>query len=127
MSWRNAAPSGRPNRCLWCGHRLRRRSKTEWERAEGFNPPTHCMGCSGPYEDVNGDWEPDPEGADRHFRCRECGVGGQCGAAKRRVVNRVPRYELPGDYGDGHFCGLRCGYQFGVALANAGHRQRMKS
>lgn len=25
-----------------------------------------------------------------------------------------------GDYGDNHFCGLRCGYQFGVRFANLG-------
>ena len=27
-----------------------------------------------------------------------------------------------GDYGDGHFCGLRCGYQFAVRLADLGRR-----
>lgn len=27
-----------------------------------------------------------------------------------------------GDYGDGHFCGPRCGYRFGVRLANLGSR-----
>lgn len=27
-----------------------------------------------------------------------------------------------GDYGDGHFCGLRCGYQFAVRLADLGKR-----
>lgn len=27
-----------------------------------------------------------------------------------------------GDYGDGHFCGLRCGYQFAVRFADLGRR-----
>lgn len=31
-------------------------------------------------------------------------------------------YSKPGDYGDGNFCGLRCGYMFGVRLADAGTR-----
>ena len=26
-----------------------------------------------------------------------------------------------GDYGDGHFCGLRCGYEFAVWFADKGH------
>jgi hypothetical protein len=33
-------------------------------------------------------------------------------------------HEKPGDYGDGHFCGLRCAYQFGVAMADPGRRLR---
>ncbi len=27
-----------------------------------------------------------------------------------------------GDYGDGKFCGLRCGYQFAIAMAGFGYR-----
>lgn len=27
-----------------------------------------------------------------------------------------------GDYGDGHFCGLRCAYQFAVRMARLGER-----
>ncbi|MEQ8719712.1 MAG: hypothetical protein RLO52_41160 [Sandaracinaceae bacterium] len=122
MSWRDANPTSHPNGCLWCGTRLRRPSTTEWASAEGFNPPTRCSGCSGLYDDVNGDWEPDPDGSEGEFRCRACRTDGQHGTPKRRVVKRVPRHERAGDYGDGHFCGLRCGYQFGVALANAGRR-----
>lgn len=32
------------------------------------------------------------------------------------------RYDKPGDYGDGFFCGLRCGYMFGERLAQLGRR-----
>ncbi len=31
-------------------------------------------------------------------------------------------YEKPGAYGDGHFCGLSCGYDFGKAIAGFGRR-----
>jgi hypothetical protein len=34
-----------------------------------------------------------------------------------------PNDRALGDYGDGHFCGLRCGYQFGKAFA--GFRRRL--
>jgi hypothetical protein len=37
-----------------------------------------------------------------------------------RGQRTTPVYDKPGDYGDGHFCGLGCGYQFGVALADHG-------
>lgn len=29
-----------------------------------------------------------------------------------------------GDYGEGHFCGLRCGYAFGTRFADLGNRLR---
>lgn len=37
-------------------------------------------------------------------------------------AERKFRYDKPGGYGDGHFCGLRCGYMFGVEIANQGTR-----
>jgi len=45
-------------------------------------------------------------------------------STRSRLVRgtRVKRYERPGDYGDGLFCGLRCGYCFAVALAPGGRR-----
>lgn len=105
--------------CLSCGKRLPRPSKTVWGPGDGFNPPTRCSGCSGAWDDQNGSWEPDPEGGPSVFRCTECGVGGQHGKRRRRVLSRTPKYDKPGGYGDGHFCGLRCGYRFGVAMANS--------
>jgi hypothetical protein len=39
----------------------------------------------------------------------------------------VPRYEKKGDYGDGFFCGLRCGYLFGEQMAKLHHRLRPAS
>lgn len=36
------------------------------------------------------------------------------------------RADKPGSYRDGHFCSLRCGYQFGVRLADHGRRLAVK-
>ncbi len=41
------------------------------------------------------------------------------------IGQRPNLYKKPGDYGDGFFCGLRCGYQFGVLAAN--HAQRFEN
>lgn len=38
-----------------------------------------------------------------------------------------PAYDKAGDYGDGHFCGLRCAYSFAVALADHGRRLQPKA
>jgi len=108
--------------CLWCGRKLRRRCRTEWAYTDAYNPPRACIGCSRMYEEVNGDWEPDPSGEPHLFRCKTCDHGEQHGSRKRKVVSRVPVHDKPGAYGDGHFCGKGCGYQFGVALADAGYR-----
>lgn len=43
-----------------------------------------------------------------------------CGRRLRRP-RHVLREHL-GDYGDNAFCGLRCGYAFGVTFAGFGHR-----
>lgn len=32
------------------------------------------------------------------------------------------RAKLAGSYQDGHFCGLRCGYEFGLRMAQLGRR-----
>lgn len=42
------------------------------------------------------------------------------------VGERPNLYAKAGDYGDGFFCGLRCGYQFGVLAANHGNRFTVK-
>lgn len=50
-----------------------------------------------------------------------------CGRKLRPYPHRNADYNKDsgkelGDYGDGHFCGLRCGYAFGVRLADLGRR-----
>jgi hypothetical protein len=32
-----------------------------------------------------------------------------------------------GDYGDGHFCGLRCAYKFAIVLADEGRTLKKKA
>jgi len=54
---------------------------------------------------------PDPDGTHADC-CLWCG----------RKLRKRNRSRLPGDYGDGAFCGLRCGYMFGVAMAEFGKR-----
>ena len=47
-------------------------------------------------------------------KCRMCGL------PLRRYRHRDEEWGKGrewGDYGDGHFCGLRCGYEFGVIAA----------
>jgi hypothetical protein len=46
--------------------------------------------------------------------CLYCGA--RLRAAKSYLLNGR------GDYGDNAFCGLRCGYSFGVVLASLGQR-----
>jgi hypothetical protein len=41
-----------------------------------------------------------------------------CGKKLRKSKHMDER----GDYGDNAFCGLRCGYSFGVAMEKNGHR-----
>lgn len=82
------------------------------------NAPGHCIWCGkklrkkwrmehAPYVTT---WHPpDPP----HYP-----VGYAVGSG--RLVNVGE--PMLGDYGDGHFCGLRCGYRFGVRLAQLGSR-----
>jgi hypothetical protein len=58
---------------------------------------------------------------DRPWVCKECG-GTHLGREGRTVKSRKKAYDKPGDYGDGHFCGLRCGYEFGKKMADFGRR-----
>ena len=60
----------------------------------------------------------DPDGANSN-RCLYCG----------RTLRRTSHAEeaRQGDYGDNAFCGLRCGYMFGVAFASFGHRLKPAS
>ena len=60
----------------------------------------------------------------------EPGTCNWCGRKLRPYPFRDARWregqgkEL-GGYGDNHFCGLRCGYLFGVQFAQWGHRIKM--
>lgn len=51
---------------------------------------------------------------------RQCWTTWDRSGDRKKVVHRTYRYDKPGDYGDGHFCGLRCGWSFAVSAANSG-------
>jgi hypothetical protein len=104
--------------CLWCGRKLRMQYITEYERVvlEG-KPPRRCHCGSKRFKPIE-----NPSGGLRW----ECASDSCCAwhsdRGERKVVSRTPRYKGRGDYGDGHFCGLTCGYEFAVKAANDGIR-----
>ncbi len=53
-----------------------------------------------------------------------------CGRKLRKESHHMAaaheRDRLLGDYGDGVFCGLRCGYSFGLRLSEFGRRLQHK-
>lgn len=107
-----AAPTGKPGDCKWCGRKLRRKCHTEKERTGALRPPPDNQCCGAGYTGPNDEgW----------YTCGECGQDHH-GRYVERVVSRQPVWPAAGDYGDGHFCGLRCAYEFAVVLANAGRR-----
>ena len=67
------------------------------------------------------------------FPFRECGATNEpetciwCGRKLRgKKTWLFERYGKLGDYADGYFCTLRCGYDFGLTLATKGERLRPK-
>jgi hypothetical protein len=105
-------------KCLSCGRQLRQHCKTVWEdrpRSE-WKPPKSCRFNPDPYGEgpVCGctEFELLDSGL---FECAECGETTDRKRNTRRIVSR----ELVkiGDYGDGLFCGLNCGYNWAVANA----------
>jgi hypothetical protein len=107
--------SNKPGTCLWCGRKLRLKCHTKTTRAPGFLPPNKTC-CTSP------DWKLVDETFGR-FECGHCGEEAW-GARRTTIVSRTPTFEgaARGDYGDNAFCGLRCGYAFGVTMAGHGHR-----
>lgn len=109
--------TNKPGTCLWCGRKLRQKYNTTFVRTE--EKPRHCnvkvgdhiygpsTTCKAPIDDKSAPWH--------------C-TAGHSVSSPRKIAERTKRYEKPGDYGDGHFCGLNCGYSFGKAIADNGRR-----
>lgn len=117
-SWRRAAvQEPGPHQCLWCGRNLRKHGAAMLTRCCGVEP----MVPHASYQDLQ-------DAAARlnsngrlsrlHERCSRCGAD----APRDNLVPNDSR--TFGDYGDGAFCGLRCGYAFGVAATKSGARLR---
>jgi hypothetical protein len=72
----------------------------EWRPANPSNQPDTCLWC----------------GRKLHYKTKHVW----------KVTDATPtssfKAEKAGDYEDGHFCNLRCGYQFGAAMADFGRR-----
>lgn len=97
--------------CKWCGRPLRHRYETVWRYLEAQK----CKRCGSKnlrQHSVNARTK-----FDKKYDCNDCDA---YGVGPREVVERVQKSAKPGGYHDGHFCGLGCGYQFAVALANHG-------
>ena len=82
-----------------------------WRSADPSNKPETCLWC----------------GKKLRWQTRPVETGPAEGESwadywKRDGGKAKTRAAKPGDYQDGHFCGLRCGYQFGVAMADHGRR-----
>lgn len=91
--YRSFNASNEPDTCLWCGRKLRHRQITKTMPAREAKAQGYKVTNAEMLKD--GEWP----------------------------VSAILGYEeLGGDYVDGHFCGLRCGYQFGVAMADNGRR-----
>lgn len=118
QTWRPFAATNAPGTCKWCGRRLRQKYDTTWEPVEGRRPRV-CNAKLGVYgtDGRCGSTELE-QSAMGQWHCKE---GHSIDTHRsRRVASRKPHYDKPGDYGDGHFCGMTCGYLFGRVMADQG-------
>ena len=90
--WRPFGATNAPDTCLWCGNKLRHKVTESHYEEIRVEVPEELR------------WDP----AVTHRK------------QSKSVADK--RAEKGGDYQDGFFCGLRCGYQFGERLAQLGRR-----
>lgn len=116
--------TNRPGTCLWCGRKLLWRWNTVYDRVALPKPKGPCgiKGCTSTTYYLQ--W--DSRTARRWWHCDNPSEHRRAFAEKKVVKERTKIGTKPGNYGDGHFCGLSCGYLFGVAMANFGHRLKPK-
>lgn len=100
--------TGEPGTCKWCGRKLRQQFYTKYEHVQR----TKSLCCKA-------------EITEDEFGTTVCGKCSKYTSRfKKRLVSSKKRFDKPGSYGDGHFCGLNCGYLFGVVLADSGREVR---
>lgn len=85
----------------------------QWREFAATNEPNTCKWCGKKLRWQTTMFNPETGKADPI-------IDAETNTAIQGTRRTWPMYEKPGDYGDGHFCGLRCGYMFGVALADRG-------
>jgi len=97
--------SNKDHTCIWCGRQLRRQPKTALQTVEKtITHYPHKIRNNFGYDETD---LTRPE--EKISRTQE-------------LVPVVPSQFTYGDYEDGFFCGLRCGYDFAKAAANNGYR-----
>ena len=109
--------TGKPETCLWCGRKLRRLYNTKKERVPYAPKKSTCCGAEFYVDERD-------SGLGSGRRCKTCGCLDF--GFRYKVVEKTPVYEKSGGYGDGYFCGLRCGFQFGRRFAELGRRLQGK-
>lgn len=120
--------------CLYCGKKLRQHYCTNYEDTDKWRPlPKECNAQIGQgYEGCKGKIVKKGKTTEgQHFgECESCGMYYSSYDKVRRIVSRKVRERTygsgPGDYGDGFFCGLRCGMGFAVVAARSGIRLKDK-
>jgi len=87
-------PDGRPEkgRCWWCASKL----VQQWNEAK-------CLNC----------------GTVEFWHGRQFNTGPNQACDDWQSAGKTKRYPAPGRYGDGFFCGLRCGFQYAQSAAKA--------
>ena len=104
--------------CKSCGKKLVYNCESTYRDLEIFLPPGFCDGCD--KKTKKEEWKKDPEttGPDwPRVIHKPCGWS-TLARKKRKLVTRRRTSKLPGRYGDGHFCGLTCGYRWAVRQLN---------
>ena len=90
--------SNTPDTCLWCGRKLPHKYSDKWLQRERKR-----LGVDSTYTEVG--------------KAQELATGI---SLNKMYANKG------GNYGDGFFCGLSCGYEFAVVLAEGGRRLKPK-
>lgn len=105
LAFASRGPVGAKDRCKWCGAKLRKK----WTE---HNAPRVLRWVPLEVPLPGGGW------AVSNI------MGNPVDDHPERVKVGTPTL---GDYRDGHFCGLRCGYDFGLWYADRGHVLKVKS
>jgi hypothetical protein len=100
---REFAASNEEGTCLWCGKKL-----SYTYDSERVPNGTHLR--KGNYYSIAEDKYIDVETEEKSFK----------------HVNKVKRWELPGPMGNGYFCSISCGAEFGLVFAKDGERLKSK-
>jgi len=89
----------------------------EYREFGATNDPNTCLWCGRPLRPKREHVEPEKHGFSNT----------QYGTPEWKAFVKAQPIVGYGDYADGKFCGLRCGYLFGRRLADLGRRLKAKN